>query len=480
MNEDKLYDNESEKETNEEYSNNNNEYIKEEIINNDNNVTDTSNTFENKNDKLLNQIENNIIDPSNSQINNKLLLNEQNVYIERKQINKNEISSQYGNISNKNIVLFNKYVLGIRDSLLLFILTFIGMVFTFVGWIIFNNNFYSIYIYIIGSIPFFLTQLYFILSFMTEPGIIPRNEPNFTEEGCKIDDELKKDDDDDNKIDSNYNNNVKNIENENIQIKGENQNNEENKKNKISIPKIFTERKCSTCGIIRPPCASHCRYCDSCILNLDHHCFYISNCVGQRNHKYFYLFLLFGSISAVYITICNIILIFYIFIINPKGIWSILFENNKWILFLSFVLITFSSVYAFLGCINFYVLFGPSGLGILLFIILFYLYKPDDYEFFRNPISLVVCISSVQFGIFVIITFIKQTRNIGTGFTIKQNHSIQKEIIDNTLKNKNIEFDKNITSQKTKKEQFKNIIKFLTKKIDKSLIIPKRDLFNNK
>ena len=142
MNEDKLYDNESEKETNEEYSNNNNEYIKEEIINNDNNVTDTSNTFENKNDKLLNQIENNIIDPSNSQINNKLLLNEQNVYIERKQINKNEISSQYGNISNKNIVLFNKYVLGIRDSLLLFILTFIGMVFTFVGWIIFNNNLY--------------------------------------------------------------------------------------------------------------------------------------------------------------------------------------------------------------------------------------------------------------------------------------------------------------------------------------------------
>ena len=82
---------------------------------------------------------------------------------------------------------------------------------------------------------------------MTEPGIIPRNHPDY----------IKKD-----------------------EQKQEDKNEQEGIK-----PRIFTERECTTCNIIRPPGASHCSDCDNCVLDFDHHCAFISNCVGKRNHK---------------------------------------------------------------------------------------------------------------------------------------------------------------------------------------------------
>ena len=30
----------------------------------------------------------------------------------------------------------------------------------------------------------------------------------------------------------------------------------------------------------------HCRYCDKCVLRLDHHCFYLNTCIGKRNYRY--------------------------------------------------------------------------------------------------------------------------------------------------------------------------------------------------
>lgn len=43
---------------------------------------------------------------------------------------------------------------------------------------------------------------------------------------------------------------------------------EENKEKKKQ-PSIYTHRECETCKIMKPPLASHCKYCNNCVKNFD-------------------------------------------------------------------------------------------------------------------------------------------------------------------------------------------------------------------
>ncbi|KAF9355460.1 hypothetical protein BGX26_006506 [Mortierella sp. AD094] len=60
-------------------------------------------------------------------------------------------------------------------------------------------------------------------------------------------------------------------------------------------------RWCDICKIIKPDRCHHCSECNHCVLRMDHHCPWVNGCIGFGNYKYFYLFILYGSLSALWI-----------------------------------------------------------------------------------------------------------------------------------------------------------------------------------
>ena len=77
------------------------------------------------------------------------------------------------------MVLCNKYVMGHKSGISIVVLMIVGKCATFSCWVIFNNSFFPFYIYIIGGLFLLLTEIFYCFSFCTEPGIIPRNHPDF-------------------------------------------------------------------------------------------------------------------------------------------------------------------------------------------------------------------------------------------------------------------------------------------------------------
>ena len=390
--------------------------IKTEDINTSSNCSET--------DKLSLQVKNlinqNKISNSNVDINKK------------KSINSNERHRNIGN----NLILFKKYVVGPPYSLGLLYSIEILIVIVLFSTIYFLGSFYSKFVFIPFSIFMFLTGYNMLLTYLTEPGIIPRNHPKF---------------------------------------QGEISNNEDNEKNK-AIPRIYTQRKCPTCKIIRPPGTSHCGECNNCVLDFDHHCAFVSNCIGKRNHKYFYLFLLFGSLSAIEGTILNIIVIINVFINKFDENLSIIIKENK-ILFIASIVFTIIAGLCSLcnprsTCNIYFYIFGIG-----LFIYLWYKYVPinEKTPSYYNPFIIIIFLILLVCGITLIANLCGQTYVISQKLTIKQKLSINEKIRELSERNPNLKVNEKYTKIKTCKEAFRNIIDLLCSKIDESLILPERD-----
>lgn len=67
----------------------------------------------------------------------------------------------------------------------------------------------------------------------------------------------------------------------------------------LRVSKIYTNRHCKTCNIVRPPMSSHCKFCNSCVIRFDHHCTVVNQCIGIRNHRAFVLTLLVSFINFI-------------------------------------------------------------------------------------------------------------------------------------------------------------------------------------
>jgi hypothetical protein len=283
----------------------------------------------------------------------------------------------------------------------------------------------------------FLTGYFMLLTYLIEPGIIPKNHPNF---------------------------------------QGEMNKNENDEKNK-AIPRIYTQRKCPTCNIIRPPGASHCSECNNCVLDFDHHCVFVSNCIGKRNHKYFYLFLIFGSLSSIISISLNIIVMIYIFFIKSDETLSFIIKENKSLFITSIVLAILAILTTFCKrCFCYTILFGVS--GVFLFFYLWNKHVPikETTPSYYNPYIIIIFIIVITCGPFVIGTFCGQTFLISQRITVKQKASIKEKINEIYKENSNLTISQEYTRVKTCKESWSNIIDFLCSKTDETLIIPERDL----
>lgn len=141
------------------------------------------------------------------------------------------------NIVLKGCCSKKKYVVGTYDSFWVFVLTVLGITITVSGWMVSTIGYCSNYFFVIGFVLYVFTIFYMSLCFLVEPGIIPKNDPDYqydeppqTETGPN-----EKETEDENGI----------------------------------TPSIFKEKYCTTCKILRPPKTSHCRICDNCVQNFD-------------------------------------------------------------------------------------------------------------------------------------------------------------------------------------------------------------------
>lgn len=349
----------------------------------------------------------------------------------------------FGNIG-INYVLFKKYVFGPLIHIWLWL--FCASI-TFFGWLIWLysvGDYYPKKLYYFLDVLCVITEYYLILSYITEPGIIPRKCPEFAPNDIDNSEETNK-------------------------IK------EEDKEK----PRIYTKRKCPTCNIIRPSGASHCHICDNCVLEFDHHCVFISNCVGKRNHKYFVLFLIWGGLFALICTILVLKVMYSVLVTNSKETISLIYHGSPFPFIICVILLILGLKSLFNASFQNY--FYAIIYALISFFIFFIIWKQNidskKVPSYYNPYLFLALGIALGLALFIIGNLSTQLYFISKGVTMKQEKSIQDKVREfNQIDKEQSEYINDYLKSPSCKERLINIFKFLFAKIDKSLIIPERDL----
>ena len=352
-----------------------------------------------------------------------------------------------GNIG-RNFIFRKKYTFGPLIHILFWIFCHIANVCGWLIWLHAAGDFYPKKLYYFLSIFCVVAEYYLTMAYITEPGIIPRNCPEYP---------------------------VKEIE---LSEKNEEENKKE-EKNQV-LPSVLLERKCDTCNIMRPPGASHCSMCDNCVIGFDHHCLFISNCVGKRNRKYFVLFLVYGGIFAFIATCLMIRIMYYVYVTKFDETLLIIWRNNKFLLILSIILfiIFISSIPDPIKQRDKLVFSGLAGYAIFWWI------WSKNVQNGKVP-SYYTHLLLIGFGIalgltlFIMANLVVQLYQISRKLTLKTDFAIRKKYRDNKVNNRSNDALMEYLKYIPLKEKICNIFAFFFSKIDDSLIIPERDLVDN-
>ena len=111
------------------------------------------------------------------------------------------------------------------------------------------------------------------------------------------------------------------------------------------------------------------------------------------------------------------------------------------------------------------------GGGVIIYIVDFYITKHKhnhNYEWHFHPLSILTMIATIFFLVSIVPAFITQVSAVRKGFTVKQQDSIRKKLIE--LRNTNIDIDPQYKPNTNCCKGLCYIIKFIFRKTNDSLV----------